>query len=115
MRELDLFEYEKQKNEWVVSRVSDPDHWSEVKQTLLRQVGMGSVPVIRIQDADVDRSRVLLLAHEHDGRDLDQEYARETLRHVHRLWGRKVLLDTVVDGTPTRFAFSENGFGEEAA
>jgi stage V sporulation protein R len=115
MRELDVFEYEKRSDELVVSRISDPDHWSEVKATLLRQVGMGSIPVIRIEDADVERSRILLLRHEHDGRDLDLDYARETLRHVHRLWGRKVLLETTVADSVVRFSFSSDGFRREAA
>ncbi|MDZ7780619.1 MAG: SpoVR family protein [Gemmatimonadota bacterium] len=94
MRELDLFEYEEEDEDLVVSRVSDADEWTRVKETLLRQVGMGSVPDIRVHDADMDRNRVLLLRHHHDGRDLDLGYAEQTLRHIHRLWGRTVVLET---------------------
>lgn len=111
MRELDLFEYRPEGEDLVVSHVSEPDHWKEVKDTLLRQVGMGSVPVIRVHDADVGRSGVLLLEHEHDGRDLDLGYARETLAHVHRLWGRRVLLETLLDGKRVQLAWDpESGF-----
>jgi stage V sporulation protein R len=111
MRELDLFEYERRGEDLVVSRISDPGEWARVKETLVRQVGMGSVPVVRIVDADVGRRGVLLLEHEHDGRDLDLEYAAETLRHLHRLWGRTVLLDSRVDNDPVRLSYdAEGGF-----
>jgi len=115
MRELDLFEYEEDKGDLVVSRVSDADEWSRVKETLLLQVGMGSVPDIRVHDADLDRNRVLLLHHHHDGRDLDLTYAEHTLRHVHRLWGRKVVLQTRMgdDGEEARLTYDRSGFQVE--
>ncbi len=114
MRNLDLFEYQAEGEDLVARRISDPDGWARVKEILLQQVGMGAVPVIRILDADVDRSGILLLKHEHDGRDLELEYARRTLEHVQGLWGRAVLLDTVVDGTPTRLSLDpDSGFDRE--
>jgi stage V sporulation protein R len=107
MRELDLFEFEPKGRDLVVSRTSDPEGWKQIKRTLLRQVGMGSVPVIRVYDADLGRGGVLLLRHEHDGRDLELEYTRESLRHVHTLWGRRVLLESVMEEKPVRFAYDE--------
>ncbi len=96
MRELDLYEYAKRGNQLVVSRVADEEHWRDVKATLLNQVGVSSVPVIRVLDADYDANRTLLLEHAYDGRELESEYAMRTLAHVRRLWGRRVLLDTVM-------------------
>ena len=104
MRELDLFEYVRRGDQLVVSRVSDEENWRDVKATLLSQVGIASVPVIRVVDADFDRSRTLLLEHVYDGRELDAEYAMRTLGYVRRLWGRKVLLDTVMGGDPVRLS-----------
>ncbi len=116
MRALDLFEYERKGKELIASRVADPDQWKAVKETLLRQTGMGSVPVIRIHDADLGRSGTLHLRHEHDGRDLDPDYARESLKRLQRLWGRPVVLDTKVKGEPLRMSFDEEqGFAKAAS
>ncbi len=110
MRELDLFRYEPKGDDLVVSEVSDKGGWRRVKETLLMQVGMGGVPVIRVEDADYNHSRVLLLVHAHDGRDLHLEYAERTLAYVHRLWGRDVVLETLVNGKRTHLTFGERGF-----
>lgn len=98
MRELDMFQHEKRGKERVVTKVSDEDNWKQVKETLIQSVGMGSIPVIKIDDADFGGKRTLYLKHEHDGRDLQLEYAERTLEHLKKLWGREVILETSVNG-----------------
>ena len=115
MRELDLFEYEQRNDDYVVSKVSDKESWREVKETLLRSVGTGTIPVIRITDADFGGNRTLLLEHEHDGRDLLLEYAERTLQHLHRLWGREVALETFVNGKKSLLTYGEHGFAAKPA
>jgi stage V sporulation protein R len=101
MRSLDLFQHEKRGKERVVTKVSDEESWKEVKDSLLKNVGMGSIPGIFIDDADYGGRRSLYLKHDHDGRDLQLEYAERTLTHVMALWGREVVLETVVNGRPS--------------
>src|SRR5260370_15953528 len=48
MRELDMFQYEARGDDYVVSKVSDEDNWKTVKETLIKNVGTGSIPVIKI-------------------------------------------------------------------
>ena len=115
MRDLDLFEYEKNDDQIVVSKVSNADHWKEVKATLLQGVGMGSTPIIRITDADFGGTRSLHLEHEHEGRDLQMEYAEKTLQHLHELWGRETVLQTYVGGKKTLLTFNAEGFHAAAA
>jgi stage V sporulation protein R len=115
MRELDLFRYEPKGDDLVVSDVSDEDGWRQVKETLIKSVGMGSIPVIRIEDADYNHNRTLLLTHGHDGRDLQLEYAEKTLGYLYRLWGREVALDTAVNGKRTSLTYGERGFSAKAA
>ncbi|MEO1090876.1 MAG: SpoVR family protein [Pseudomonadota bacterium] len=110
MRELDLFAFEPKGDKLVVSEVADDEHWESVKRKLIAQVGAGTNPTINITDADFNRRGELYLAHEHDGRDLHLGYAEKTLQHLHRLWGRRVLLETRVNGKPTRLAFDDDGF-----
>lgn len=109
-RELDLFTWKPRGEHLVVSQVSDEDHWEDVKQALLRQVGMGAFPVIRILDADHQGRRTLLLAHEHDGRDLDMTHAEKTLEHLHALWGHDVVLQTRMRGKAALMTCTSDGF-----
>lgn len=111
MRELDIFEYSRQGDKMVATHVSDDEQWQKVRETLLANVGMGPVPVVRVVDADHDRSRQLYLEHVHDGRDLDLKYAERTLSFLYRLWGRRVLLQTTLEGVGHILAFDAEGFG----
>ena len=97
MRELNLFEHEARGDERVITRVADEESWRDVKETLIRSVGMGNVPVVTIEDADYNQNRVLFLVHDYDGRSLDLESAEKTLGYVERLWGREVVLQTVLN------------------
>ena len=98
VRELDLFQHEKRGKERVITKVADEEHWQTIKNSLLKSVGMGSIPTLFVDDADFGGRRSLYVRHEHDGRDLQLEYAERTLKHVSQLWGRDVVLETVVNG-----------------
>lgn len=108
MRELDLFQHEKRGKERVITKVSDEEHWQQVKNSLLSNVGMGSIPTILIKDADHGGSRILYMVHEHDGRDLQLEYAEQTLRHVYALWRRAVVLETTINGRRSLLRLVDN-------
>jgi stage V sporulation protein R len=110
MREMDMFEYEPRENEMVISKVSDKDGWREVKETLIKNVGMGTIPVIKIEDADHNHNRILYMKHYHDGRDLQLEYAERTLSYIHQLWRHEVILETAVNGKKALLAYSDKGF-----
>jgi spore cortex formation protein SpoVR/YcgB (stage V sporulation) len=56
IRELNLFEYKSRGNEKVISRVADEDSWQGIKDTLIQNVGTGTIPVIRIEDADYSKT-----------------------------------------------------------
>ncbi len=90
MREMDLFQYQTKGNDLVIAEVSDQEGWRKIKETLIKNVGMGTVPVIKIEDSRYGDNRTLYLKHDHDGRDLHLEYAERTLGYLYRLWGREV-------------------------
>jgi stage V sporulation protein R len=113
MREMDMIEIEPQGDEMVVSKISDEESWQQVKNTLLAFIGMGSTPVIRVIDGDYGGNRTLLLEHDYDGRELLMEYAEKTLRHLHQLWGRPVILQTVLDGREVALSFDGADFGQK--
>ncbi|HEV8713953.1 MAG TPA: SpoVR family protein [Candidatus Binatia bacterium] len=113
MREMDMFQYEPRGDEVVIANVSDENGWREVKETLLRNVGMRTVPVIKIADADHNHDRTLYMEHEHDGRDLQWEYAERTLAFMYRLWGHEVILATIVNGQKALLSYGETGFSSK--
>ncbi|MGH7916820.1 MAG: SpoVR family protein [Candidatus Binataceae bacterium] len=110
MRELDLFQFEARGDDYVIDKVSDEEGWKEIKETLVKNVGTGSIPVIKVEDADFGHNRTLYLKHYHDGRDLQLEYAEKTLAFVGRLWGRECVLETTLQGKRSLLCYNERGF-----
>jgi len=95
--ELKLYEYRKMGNEYVVTQIADEEGWVKIRDTIAQSVGMGAVPCIIVADTS-ETDNALILEHVYDGRELDLNYAAETLKHVAYLWGGKVILNTVSDG-----------------
>lgn len=98
MRELQLFQHEKRGKDRIITVVADDKGWEKVKENLIRSVGISSMPVIKVEDADFLGSRTLLVRHHHDGRDLDLGYAEKSMQHLESLWGKDVVLMTEVNG-----------------
>jgi len=110
LRDMDLFKYETDKEEnIIVTDVADEDHWGNVKNTLITNVGMGRIPTIKVIDGDYGDNRELLLRHEYDGRELQLEYAEKTLHYVQRLWGRKVVLETRINNEDMTLSYDTDG------
>lgn len=109
MMEMHFFEHGKKDLDRVVTHISDKDGWKEVKQTLLNNIGMANVPVIKIVDANYNKSQFLFLKHEFDDRELDMQYAEHTLRHLFQLWQRKVILESYVDNHLCHLSFDGLG------
>ena len=84
-RELNMFAYERKKNGDVfISEVSDQDDWKEVRSEMIKNTGVNTIPHIYVDRIEPDGS--LVLKHEHDGRDLDLDYADNVVSHVRHLW-----------------------------
>ena len=96
--DLNLFSYGRKKDNYVVEDVSDEQGWKEVKEDLIRQVGANTIPTIYVES--VDKGNVLVLHHEHDGRDLEIGYAEKVIDHVSAIWKSEVKLLTTLEGEP---------------
>jgi len=108
IRELNLFEYKSRGKDQVVTRVADENNWRQIKDTLIQNIGTGSIPVIKVDDADYHDNRTLLLKHEHDGRDLQLDYAEKTLQYIQQLWGHDVAMETIIDNNKTWLSIADN-------
>lgn len=96
-RELNLYEYEKNGSEYVVSEIADEEGWTKVRDTIAANSGMGGIPVIRVEEK-IRKDNTILLEHLYDGRELELNYAYETLKYLAELWEGRVMLVTVIDG-----------------
>jgi len=114
MREMDMFQYEPRGDDLVIDKVSDEEGWKPVKETLIKNVGTGSIPVIKVEDADFGHNRTLYLKHYHDGRDLLLEYSEKSLAFAYRLWGHECVLETILQTKRSLLCYNERGFSMRA-
>ncbi|NFG61991.1 MULTISPECIES: SpoVR family protein [unclassified Clostridium] len=91
--ELNLFEYNKRTFDIVIEEVSDEDGWKAIRDNLSYTCGIGGIPYIRVIDFNT-KDYTLTLEHVFDGRELELSYAKETLKYIQELWGKKVKLIT---------------------
>ena len=96
--ELNLFSFSTKKDNYIVDDVSDDIGWKEVKKNLIRNLGGNSIPKIEVDS--IDPGRILVLHHDHDGRDLQIQHAEQVVEHTKHLWGSEVKLITMVDDAP---------------
>jgi len=98
-RELNLFTFSPKsgKNpDWTIDDiVEDEDSWHNVRAALLKTVSGNMIPVIYVDN--VDGQNTLVLRHEHDGRDLELDYADNCVRLMKELWNGPVKLMTIVE------------------
>jgi stage V sporulation protein R len=90
VEDLDLYLYRRVDDELVITEKA----WEAVRDRLLTDLTGYGFPIIVAVDGDHEGRRELYLRHEWTGKPLDLTFARHTLEHVHRLWGRTVWLET---------------------
>ncbi len=96
--DLNLFSYSKKKKEWTIDDISDVDGWKQIREDLIKNVGLNSLPNIYVKELQKDQT--LVLEHEHDGRDLDLDYAHNVCDHLLDLWGDDFKFFTVIEDEP---------------
>lgn len=105
--ELNLFEYVKRNTNYEITEVSDDQGWRQIRNTLSSSCGMGMIPHIRVIDMSKS-DKTLTLEHIYDGRELQLDYTKETLKYMVDLWKHKVCLKTIVRGKEVLVTCNEN-------
>ncbi len=98
IRELRLFSLldDDRKQRLEVTAIHDDEGYQTIRQALSRQYNLGrNEPNIQITRVDIEGDRSLTLRHEIRDRRPLHEDTREVLRHLTRLWGFTVRLETV--------------------
>ena len=84
-QDLNLFTYSDKKYQGVlIDDISDDEGWENIRNELSKSAGGGSIPIVYVDN--VEKSGTLIIRHEHDGRDLEEDYARKVLNHIQNLW-----------------------------
>lgn len=76
-----------------------------VKEKLLFQLTNFGNPFIYVDDANYENRGELLLTHAHSGIDLRNDYAKEVLAALVRVWKRPVSIQTKADDKPIMLRF----------
>lgn len=99
--ELDLYIFEKKGPEWKITDKS----WEAVRDQLVYSRINGGFPVLYVQDGNHTNNGELYLKHAFEGVELDIKYLEKTIPYVHKLWGRTIHLETVIEDKHVLFTY----------
>lgn len=102
-RELNLFSYSFHTKEGYnkIDEVSDESGWQTVRDNLIKNVGVNSVPVVLVKELRKDGT--LVLQHEHDGRDLELSEANKVFEQINELWHGNIKFTTIIEDETWEF------------
>ena len=96
--DLNLFSYSAKKNSYTIDDISDEQGWEEIRKAMISNTGTNGIPVIGV--VDIEPGSVLVLQHDHDGRDLELNYAEQVVNNISTLWEGVVKLHTIIEEEP---------------
>ena len=107
-REMGFFttKYDPKAGEWVI----DSREFEDVKRQLLQMLASRGTPRVYVVDGNHANRGELRLWHQHEGLDIQLDWASITLANLFAIWGRPVHLDTAVDGKPLRLSHDGTEF-----
>jgi stage V sporulation protein R len=98
MRDFRLFSIldDESEREYLISAIHDEDGYRHVRRTLAANYDLGHrEPNIQVWNVNLRGDRALTLRHTmHQGQPLEGKSAQEVLKHVARLWGFGVHLES---------------------
>ena len=86
--------------------------FKEIKEKLLFRLTNFGQPFIYVEEGNYNNRGELYLRHRHEGVDLKMDYARDTMRNIHKIWTRPVHLETVVDDKKRLISFDGKDYSE---
>jgi len=101
--ELNLYIYERKETPTTIDYVISKKKAENIRKIVINSFAHNHTPLIEVLDGNVNNVGDLLFEHKWDNVDLDVRYAKETCKHVCRLWGSKVFLKTKDDGKDIQY------------
>lgn len=108
-QKLFTYDYNKNTNSY---EIRDRE-FNKVKQRLLFMLTNHGQPFIRVTDGNFENRGELLLQHQHEGIDLDPDYAKDTLRNLHAIWRRPVNIETAGEGKRLLLSYDGKEYKEK--
>ncbi len=84
----------------------------KIKEKLTLMLANLGQPYIYVHNANYQNRGELLLIHRHQGIDLRDDWARDTLANIAKLWSRPVVLHTFYEGKPYMLRHDGKNFTE---
>ena len=94
VRDLKVYVYAAKDTVQTIDYIITKDKADEIRRKLIYAFAQQMVPKIEITDGNNNNSGEIILKHKWDNAPLEEGYAKETMKHINRLWGRKVYLHT---------------------
>ena len=108
-QKLFSFDYNRGSNMYEISS----REFQTVKEKLLFQLTNFGQPFIYVEEGNHENRGELYLRHRHEGVDLRQDYARDTLRNIHKIWTRPVHIETAIDEKKVLITFDGSDYKEQ--
>jgi stage V sporulation protein R len=86
--------------------------FQQVKEKLLFRLTNFGQPFIYVEDGNYNNRGEMYLKHRHEGVDLKLDYARDTMRNLHKIWTRPIHLETIIDEKRRLLSFDGRDFTE---
>ena len=84
----------------------------EIKEKLLFRLTNFGQPFIYVEDGNYNNRGEMYLRHRHEGVDLKMDYARDTMRNLHKIWTRPIHLETLIEDKKRLLSFDGRDFSE---
>ncbi|MFV9507371.1 MAG: SpoVR family protein [Oscillochloridaceae bacterium umkhey_bin13] len=86
--------------------------FKEIKEKLLFRLTNFGQPFIYVEDGNYNNRGEMYLRHRHEGVDLKMDYARDTMRNLHKIWTRPIHLETLIEDKKRLLSFDGSDFTE---
>ncbi len=86
--------------------------FKQIKEKLLFRLTNFGQPFMYVEDGNYNNRGELYLRHRHEGVDLKMDYARDTMRNLHKIWTRPIHLETQIDDKKRLLSFDGSDFTE---
>ena len=107
--DLKLYIYVVQETPTTYDYIRTKHNAEEVAKLIIDSFAHSHIPKIEIVDGNYQDQKKMVLVHSHSGVDLNIEYAAKTMEHIQKIWGREIILYTVIDDKKVKFTITREG------
>jgi stage V sporulation protein R len=100
VEDLNLYIYVGKENPQSFDLIRTNHEADDVRNLIIASFAHSHIPEVNIVNINYEDAGKMFLKHSYAGAELQLEYAKKTLNHIYDLWGREVILETVLQKKP---------------